>query len=156
MRCPRRDVTRIYEGNDLSAYKHTTVRPESWQMLEDLKVGWIDGVVVWDIDRFTRRSREPEARVHEYGDAERGSTTSSSTPSPRRTSTSPRRAAGSSHGSRSPLSTSPRRAPHDVRRASTWGRRRRVGSPAAGHRTDGTAGAAGRWLRKKSTISVRR
>ncbi|MFD5536737.1 recombinase family protein [Streptomyces sp. NPDC127079] len=47
-----------YEDNDLSAYKRKTVRPEFRQMLEDLKAGRIDGVVAWDIDRFTRRPRE--------------------------------------------------------------------------------------------------
>jgi site-specific DNA recombinase len=40
-------------------------------MLEDLKAGRIDGVVAWDIDRFTRQPRELEAWLDEYEDAER-------------------------------------------------------------------------------------
>lgn len=65
------EVARVYEDNDLSAYKRRTVRPEFRQMLEDLKAGRIDGVVAWDIDRFTRQPRELEAWIDEYEDAER-------------------------------------------------------------------------------------
>lgn len=73
MHCAARgwEVARIYEDNDLSAYKRTTVRPEFSQMLHDLKAGLIDGVVVWDMDRFTRQPRELEAWIDEYEDAER-------------------------------------------------------------------------------------
>ncbi|MFF5358354.1 recombinase family protein [Streptomyces scabiei] len=65
------EVAKVYEDNDLSAYKRKTVRPEFRQMLEDLKAGRIDGVVAWDIDRFTRQPRELEAWIDEYEDAER-------------------------------------------------------------------------------------
>ncbi|SFG91866.1 recombinase family protein [Streptomyces mirabilis] len=65
------EVAKVYEDNDLSAYKRRTVRPEFRQMLEDLKAGRIDGVVVWDIDRFTRQPRELEAWIDEYEEAER-------------------------------------------------------------------------------------
>ncbi|MFG3656744.1 recombinase family protein [Streptomyces sp. NPDC047706] len=65
------EVARVYEDNDLSAYKRKTVRPEFRRMLEDLKAGRIDGVVAWDIDRFTRQPRELEAWIDEYEDAER-------------------------------------------------------------------------------------
>ncbi|AGS70818.1 recombinase family protein [Streptomyces collinus] len=65
------EVARVYEDNDLSAYKRKTVRPEFRQMLEDLKAGRIDGVVAWDIDRFTRQPRDLEAWIDEYEDAER-------------------------------------------------------------------------------------
>ncbi|MFJ4513139.1 recombinase family protein [Streptomyces sp. NPDC088816] len=64
-------VARVYEDNDLSAYKRKTVRPEFRQMLEDLRAGRIDGVVAWDIDRFTRRPRELEAWIDEYEEGER-------------------------------------------------------------------------------------
>ncbi|MFG2557636.1 recombinase family protein [Streptomyces sp. NPDC048496] len=64
-------VAKVYEDNDLSAYKRKTVRPEFRQMLEDLKAGRIDGVVVWDIDRFTRQPRELEAWIDEYEEGER-------------------------------------------------------------------------------------
>ncbi|WP_067256649.1 recombinase family protein [Streptomyces sp. DSM 15324] len=65
------EVAKVYEDNDLSAYKRRTVRPEFRQMLQDLKAGRIDGVVAWDIDRFTRQPRELEAWIDEYEDAER-------------------------------------------------------------------------------------
>lgn len=65
------EVAKVYEDNDLSAYKRKTVRPEFRQMLEDLKAGRIDGVVAWDIDRFTRQPRELEAWIDEYEEAER-------------------------------------------------------------------------------------
>ncbi|MFG2938080.1 recombinase family protein [Streptomyces sp. NPDC048282] len=65
------EVAKVYEDNDLSAYRRKTVRPEFRQMLEDLKAGRIDGVVAWDIDRFTRQPRELEAWIDEYEDAER-------------------------------------------------------------------------------------
>ncbi|MGW2746996.1 recombinase family protein [Streptomyces sp. NPDC001450] len=73
LRCAARgwEVARVYEDNDLSAYKRKTVRTEFRQMLEDLKAGRIDGVVAWDIDRFTRRPRELEAWIDEYEDAGR-------------------------------------------------------------------------------------
>lgn len=65
------EVAKVYEDNDLSAYKRKTVRPEFQQMLEDLKAGQIDGVIVWDIDRFTRQPRELEAWIDQYEEAER-------------------------------------------------------------------------------------
>ncbi|MFJ9176724.1 recombinase family protein [Streptomyces sp. NPDC102360] len=73
LRCAARgwEVAEVYEDNDLSAYQRRTVRPEFRRMLEDLKAGRIDGVVAWDIDRFTRQPRELEAWIDEYEDAER-------------------------------------------------------------------------------------
>ena len=58
MHCAARgwEVASVYEDNDLSAYKRRTVRPEFQKMLEDIKAGQIDGVVVWDIDRPQRSS----------------------------------------------------------------------------------------------------
>ncbi|MFB8176741.1 recombinase family protein [Streptomyces sp. NPDC055966] len=65
------EVAEVYEDNDLSAYKRRTVRPEFRQMPEDLKAGRIDGVVAWDIGRFSRQPRELEAWIDEYEEAER-------------------------------------------------------------------------------------
>ncbi|WP_435199493.1 recombinase family protein [Janibacter sp. GS2] len=52
-------VHRVYEDNDLSAYSGKP-RPEYQAMLDDLAAGVIDAVVVWDLDRLTRRPIEIE------------------------------------------------------------------------------------------------
>ncbi|MBA2951470.1 recombinase family protein [Streptomyces himalayensis] len=55
-----------YEDNDLSAYKPTVVRPDFEQMLKDLDAGIIKGIVVYDLDRFTRQPRELERTIEIY------------------------------------------------------------------------------------------
>lgn len=52
-------VHRIYEDNDVSAYSGKP-RPQYQAMLADLEDGVIDAVVVWDLDRLTRRPIEIE------------------------------------------------------------------------------------------------
>ncbi|WP_169330615.1 recombinase family protein [Janibacter hoylei] len=52
-------VHRVYEDNDVSAYSGKP-RPQYEQMLTDLEHGIIDAVVVWDLDRLTRRPIEIE------------------------------------------------------------------------------------------------
>lgn len=52
-------VHRVYEDNDVSAYSGKT-RPQYQAMLADLEAGVIDAVVVWDLDRLTRRPIEIE------------------------------------------------------------------------------------------------
>lgn len=52
-----------YEDNDLSAYKPNVVRPDFEQMLKDLDAGIIKGIVVYDLDRFTRQPRELERTI---------------------------------------------------------------------------------------------
>lgn len=52
-------VQRVYEDNDVSAYSGKP-RPQYEQMLDDLEAGVIDAVVVWDLDRLTRRPIEIE------------------------------------------------------------------------------------------------
>lgn len=49
-----------YTDNNLSASKRDVVRPEYNRLLEDIKSGQIDVVVVWDLDRLTRRPLEFE------------------------------------------------------------------------------------------------
>ena len=53
-------VGEVYVDNDVSAYSGRT-RPAYQQMLEDLKHGLRDAVVVWDLDRLHRQPRELEA-----------------------------------------------------------------------------------------------
>ncbi len=52
-------VAEVYEDNDTSA---TSIkpRPRYRQMLADLDAGLVDAVVVWDLDRLTRRPIEVE------------------------------------------------------------------------------------------------
>lgn len=52
-------VGRVYVDNDVSAYKAKR-RPAYRQLLEDLKAGAVDAVVVWHLDRLTRRPIELE------------------------------------------------------------------------------------------------
>lgn len=55
-------VARVYEDNDRSAFTRKR-RPAYEQMLADLERGAIGGVVVWDLDRLTRRPIEVEAFI---------------------------------------------------------------------------------------------
>lgn len=52
-------VTKVYVDNDVSA-SSGKVRPQYAAMLADLDAGLIDAVVVWDLDRLTRRPIEIE------------------------------------------------------------------------------------------------
>jgi len=49
-----------YVDDDVSAWSGKP-RPEYHRMLDDLRTGTIDGVVVWHLDRLTRHPRELEA-----------------------------------------------------------------------------------------------
>ena len=53
------EVVGVYEDNDVSA-STGKVRPAYQRMLSDLEAGHINGVVVWDLDRLTRRPIEVE------------------------------------------------------------------------------------------------
>lgn len=53
------EVAEVYEDNDTSA-SGTRPRPRYRQMLADLEAGQIDALVVWDLDRLTRRPIEVE------------------------------------------------------------------------------------------------
>lgn len=55
-------VTKTYEDNDISAFSGKR-RPAYEQMLQDLESGEIDAVIVWDLDRLTRRPVEMEAFI---------------------------------------------------------------------------------------------
>jgi len=55
--CAERDwpIVDHYQDSDFSAYKKGVVRPEFERMMGDLERGRINRVVVWKIDRLTRR-----------------------------------------------------------------------------------------------------
>jgi DNA invertase Pin-like site-specific DNA recombinase len=59
-------VHKVYVDDDLSAYKRNVFREQFWQMLADLKAGIIQGIVAYDIDRFTRQPKELEAAIDLY------------------------------------------------------------------------------------------
>jgi site-specific DNA recombinase len=52
-------VVEVYEDNDLSAYGGKP-RPGYLRMLEDIKAGRLEGVVVWHLDRLHRHPKELE------------------------------------------------------------------------------------------------
>ena len=63
------EVVGTYVDNDVSASSRNP-RPAYERMLEDVRAGRVDAVLVWDVDRLTRRPIEVEdwIRLHErYG-----------------------------------------------------------------------------------------
>jgi len=57
------EVAEVYTDNSISAYKRRVVRPEFERLLSDLAEGRIDGVVVYDVDRFARQPRDLERAI---------------------------------------------------------------------------------------------
>lgn len=64
----RWNVVKIYEDNDFSAYQRKVVRPEFEALLGDLHLGVIQGVVVYNLDRFARQPRDLERAIDIYDD----------------------------------------------------------------------------------------
>lgn len=56
------DVVDQYVDNNVSASKKKP-RPEYERLLEDVRAGVIDAVIVWDVDRLTRRPAELETFI---------------------------------------------------------------------------------------------
>ncbi|WP_254885649.1 recombinase family protein [Streptomyces sp. NA02950] len=59
-------IARIYEDNDVSAFKRNVRRPEFELMLSDLATGLIDGVVAYDLDRLARQPKDLERLIDLY------------------------------------------------------------------------------------------
>ncbi|MCQ4041979.1 recombinase family protein [Streptantibioticus rubrisoli] len=59
-------VAKIYEDNDVSAYKRNVRRPEFELMLSDLDAGLVDGVIAYDLDRLARQPRDLERLIDIY------------------------------------------------------------------------------------------
>jgi DNA invertase Pin-like site-specific DNA recombinase len=53
-------VGEVYEDVDVSAYKPNVVRPSFERLLGDIELRRVDGVVVWKLDRLTRRPADFE------------------------------------------------------------------------------------------------
>lgn len=62
------EVREEYVDNDRSAYKRTIVRERFEALLTDLASGAIEGVVVYDLDRFVRQPRDLERAIDIYDD----------------------------------------------------------------------------------------
>ncbi|WP_435969212.1 recombinase family protein [Streptomyces sp. Qhu_M48] len=62
---------KVYEDNDVSAFKRNVVREEFELMLKDLKAGLIDGVVSYDLDRLARQPQDLERLIEIYDDRPR-------------------------------------------------------------------------------------
>ncbi|MEU1512981.1 recombinase family protein [Streptomyces sp. NPDC005811] len=60
------DVAKVYEDNDVSAFKRNVRRPEFELMLSDLAAGLIDGVVAYDLDRLARQPKDLERLIDLY------------------------------------------------------------------------------------------
>ncbi|MFJ8599323.1 recombinase family protein [Streptomyces shenzhenensis] len=56
-------VAKVYEDNDVSAFKRNVVREEFELMLSDLRAGLIDGIVAYDLDRLARQPRDLERLI---------------------------------------------------------------------------------------------
>ncbi|MGV9315595.1 recombinase family protein [Streptomyces sp. NPDC003691] len=64
-------AVKVYEDNDVSAYKRNVVRKEFELMLKDLRAGLIDGVVAYDLDRLARQPRDLERLIEIFDDRPR-------------------------------------------------------------------------------------
>jgi site-specific DNA recombinase len=65
------DVARVYEDNDVSAFKRNVRRSEFELMLSDLAAGLIDGVVAYDLDRLARQPKDLERLIELYEEPKR-------------------------------------------------------------------------------------
>jgi DNA invertase Pin-like site-specific DNA recombinase len=56
----------FYEDNNLSAFKRNVKRKSFEQMLKDLEVGSLGGILAYDIDRLFRQPRDLERLIDQY------------------------------------------------------------------------------------------
>ncbi|MER7968669.1 recombinase family protein [Streptomyces sp. NPDC096080] len=61
-------AVKVYEDNDVSAFKRNVVRDEFELMLKDLRAGLIDGIVAYDLDRLARQPRDLERLIDIFDD----------------------------------------------------------------------------------------
>ncbi|HZF89025.1 recombinase family protein [Streptomyces sp.] len=64
-------AVKVYEDNDVSAFKRNVVRNEFELMLKDLRAGLIDGIVAYDLDRLARQPRDLERLIEIYDERPR-------------------------------------------------------------------------------------
>ncbi len=59
-------IAEHYQDNDFSAYKENVIRPAFERLLADLESGVLDGVVVYNQDRFVRQPSDLERAIKVY------------------------------------------------------------------------------------------
>src|SRR3954469_22812058 len=59
-------IAEHYQDNDVSAFKENIVRPSFERLLADLEAGVLDGVVVYNQDRFVRQPSDLERAIRVY------------------------------------------------------------------------------------------
>lgn len=64
-------AVKVYEDNDVSAFKRNVIRDEFELMLKDLRAGLIDGIVAYDLDRLARQPRDVERLIEIYDERPR-------------------------------------------------------------------------------------
>ncbi|MFE5031871.1 recombinase family protein [Streptomyces sp. NPDC056683] len=64
-------AVKVYEDNDVSAFKRNVVRDEFELMLKDLRAGLIDGIVAYDLDRLARQPKDLERLIEIYDERPR-------------------------------------------------------------------------------------
>ncbi|MGW1670318.1 recombinase family protein [Streptomyces sp. NPDC002324] len=64
-------VAKVYQDNDVSAFKRNVRRPEFELMLSDLADSLIDGVVAYDLDRLARQPKDLERLIDLYDEHKR-------------------------------------------------------------------------------------
>ncbi|MFK4147081.1 recombinase family protein [Streptomyces sp. NPDC004065] len=64
-------AVKVYEDNDVSAFKRNVVRDEFELMLKDLRAGFIDGIVAYDLDRLARQPRDLERLIEIFDERPR-------------------------------------------------------------------------------------
>ncbi|MHB9864359.1 recombinase family protein [Streptomyces sp. YIM S03343] len=60
------DQVAWYEDNNLSAFSRTVKRKDFERLLKDLSKGRLDGILFYDIDRYTRQPRDLERTIDVY------------------------------------------------------------------------------------------
>jgi DNA invertase Pin-like site-specific DNA recombinase len=60
-----------YEDNNLSAFSRTVKRKDFERLIKDLPKGRLDGILFYDIDRYTRQPRDLEKTIDIYETAKR-------------------------------------------------------------------------------------
>ncbi|MET8570374.1 recombinase family protein [Streptomyces sp. NPDC004783] len=64
-------AVKVYEDNDVSAFKRNVVRDDFELMLKDLRAGLIDGIVAYDLDRLARQPKDLERLIEIYDERPR-------------------------------------------------------------------------------------
>ncbi|MFD8571406.1 recombinase family protein [Streptomyces sp. NPDC059639] len=64
-------AVKVYEDNDVSAFKRNVVRDEFELMLNDLRAGLIHGIVAYDLDRLARQPRDLERLIEIFDERPR-------------------------------------------------------------------------------------